>query len=92
MEYDDAACVSAIDVSRSAKCAEAKVHPAWTSVVVGAAGNAFSRTVTSPLDCTRLQMMADAGKCENLVDCMKGITKLKAFEAFGLEMLLTLVG
>ena len=41
MEYDDAACVSAIDVSRSAKCAEAKVHPAWTSVVVGAAGNAL---------------------------------------------------
>lgn len=79
LEYDadsDLAGVSAISGNQTSKRADAKVHlPVWTSAVAGAFANIFSRTVVSPLERTRIQMIADAGRYPNMIACMTDIFK-----------------
>jgi len=85
MEYEadsDLAGVSAIDVSRTEKREEMKSVPAWTSAAAGALGNSFSRTVIAPLERTRVQMIADAGKYPNMIACMKDIMKTEGVAGF----------
>merc|ERR1712151_1080193 len=85
MEYEadsDLAGVSAIDVSRTEKREETKSVPAWTSAAAGALGNSISRTVIAPLERTRVQMIADAGKYPNMIACMKDIMKNEGIAFF----------
>lgn len=85
MEYEsdsDLAGVSAIDVSRSAKREESKTVPAWTSAVAGGAGNSISRTIIAPLERTRVQMIADAGRYPSMLACMQDILKTEGITGF----------
>lgn len=85
MEYEsdsDLAGVSAISVSHTAKREESKSVPAWTSAVAGGLGNSFSRTVIAPLERTRVQMIADAGKYPSMMACMKDIVKNEGIMGF----------
>ncbi|CAJ1954899.1 unnamed protein product [Cylindrotheca closterium] len=85
MEYEsdsDLAGVSAIDVSRSAKRDESKTVPAWTSAVAGGLGNSISRTIIAPLERTRVQMIADAGRYPSMLACMQDIFKVEGITGF----------
>lgn len=85
MEYEsdsDLAGVSAIDVSRTAKREEAKTVPAWTSAAAGALGNSISRTIISPLERVRVQMITDPGKYPSMLACMKDIAKTEGITGF----------
>jgi len=85
MEYEsdsDLAGVSAISVSHTAKREESKTVPAWTSAVAGGVANGFSRTVIAPLERTRVQMIADAGKYPSMMACMKDVIKNEGIVGF----------
>mmetsp|Transcript_17098 Transcript_17098/g.41592 ORF Transcript_17098/g.41592 Transcript_17098/m.41592 type:complete len:492 (+) Transcript_17098:94-1569(+) len=85
MEYEsdsDLAGVSAIDVSRSQKREESKTVPAWTSAVAGGLGNSISRTIIAPLERTRVQMIADAGRYPSMLACMQDIFKTEGVTGF----------
>lgn len=47
--------------------------PAWTSAMAGAIGNVLTRIVIAPLERTRVQMIADAGKYPSMAACVRGI-------------------
>jgi len=86
MEWEsnsDLPSVTAISVSNTEKRVDSKNNVPWyASAVAGGVGNAFSRTVIAPLERTRVQMIADAGKYPSMAACMKDIVAKEGVVGF----------